>query len=234
MSITPEQLAAIQAQLKEMGRELHWLRQHTHNYRFQANAGDMIGSVTSTPERSPTPECKVNAFMSNMCSRGVKSCIIDHEAEALASCIDRNVERLKREGARLATAQEVSEGLAAQNKETCPQCGYPSKPYFDRSLDEKGDMAMRCSSCGCDVNAPSEKSVPPPSHYGVHITTPPGMSRVDYLQLLIKQAEMPCGNSTPMSRMYDALSLSDVPCPCGDPNHWVVKWQDTPAEETKP
>lgn len=36
-------------------------------------------------------------------------------------------------------------------------------------------------------------------------------------------AEMPCGE-TLTYETPDDVSLKDVPCPCGDPNHWLVKW----------
>ena len=31
-------------------------------------------------------------------------------------------------------------------------------------------------------------------------------------------------------RTADDIPLVDVPCPCGDPNHWLVKWSPWPAE----
>jgi len=36
--------------------------------------------------------------------------------------------------------------------------------------------------------------------------------------------EMPCG----VKRVYDDLSfvpLVDTPCPCGNPDHWLVRWE---------
>jgi peptidyl-tRNA hydrolase len=50
----------------------------------------------------------------------------------------------------------------------CPHCGSPKDPWFDRSLDHKGDMAFRCEDCGRDVD---EAPQPPPSA----TTNPKGM-----------------------------------------------------------
>jgi len=36
-------------------------------------------------------------------------------------------------------------------------------------------------------------------------------------------AEMPCGE-TVVYETPDDVPLIDVPCPCGDPDHWLVKW----------
>jgi len=33
--------------------------------------------------------------------------------------------------------------------------------------------------------------------------------------------EMPCGEATSYGR--GEFPFEDVPCPCGDPNHWLVK-----------
>lgn len=37
----------------------------------------------------------------------------------------------------------------------------------------------------------------------------------------------PCGGSATY-RTVDDIPLVDVPCPCGDPNHWLIKYQETP------
>lgn len=38
------------------------------------------------------------------------------------------------------------------------------------------------------------------------------------------KAKMPCGE-TITYETPDDVSLVDVPCPCGDPNHWLVRWE---------
>lgn len=35
---------------------------------------------------------------------------------------------------------------------------------------------------------------------------------------------LPCGTTIGYETL-DAIPLHDVPCPCGDPNHWLVKWE---------
>ena len=35
---------------------------------------------------------------------------------------------------------------------------------------------------------------------------------------------MPCGEKL-VAASVCSVSLVDVPCPCGDPTHWLVKWQ---------
>ena len=34
-------------------------------------------------------------------------------------------------------------------------------------------------------------------------------------------------------RTAEEVPLINVPCPCGDPNHWLVKWNSRPAEVLK-
>jgi hypothetical protein len=36
----------------------------------------------------------------------------------------------------------------------CPHCGKDEGTWFDRTLDENGDMCTRCNSCGGDVDKP--------------------------------------------------------------------------------
>ena len=37
--------------------------------------------------------------------------------------------------------------------------------------------------------------------------------------------EMPCGETITCETLEDIPTLADVPCPCGAPNHWLVKWE---------
>lgn len=41
--------------------------------------------------------------------------------------------------------------------------------------------------------------------------------------LLVVSLEACGGQAT--YRTADDVPLVDVPCPCGDPNHWLVKWR---------
>lgn len=36
----------------------------------------------------------------------------------------------------------------------------------------------------------------------------------------------PCGGRTSY-RTVDDIPLEDVPCPCGDPDHWLIRFSDT-------
>ncbi len=64
--------------------------------------------------------------------------------------------------------------------------------------------------------------------YGVWAETP------DVLRLAITfptplspkppiEIEMPCGNTMPL-RTTEDIPDADVPCPCGDERHWLVKY----------
>ena len=35
--------------------------------------------------------------------------------------------------------------------------------------------------------------------------------------------EMPC-SQTVRYKTFEDIPLEDVPCPCGNPGHWLVKW----------
>ena len=41
---------------------------------------------------------------------------------------------------------------------------------------------------------------------------------------------LPCGNKLELKTLDDimALEVKDVPCPCGNPNHFLIKWQVKP------
>ena len=41
---------------------------------------------------------------------------------------------------------------------------------------------------------------------------------------------MPCGQTITFARRED-VPLVDLPCPCGNPNHWLVKWSEEPGRE---
>jgi DNA-directed RNA polymerase subunit RPC12/RpoP len=38
----------------------------------------------------------------------------------------------------------------------CPHCGSKEDPWFDRCLDDEGNMANRCQRCGRDWSKPGE------------------------------------------------------------------------------
>ena len=55
------------------------------------------------------------------------------------------------------------------------------------------------------------------------------MTRFDLdLDPILLTVSLGCGEAT--YRTADDVPLIDVPCPCGDPNHWLVKWSTWPAE----
>lgn len=37
--------------------------------------------------------------------------------------------------------------------------------------------------------------------------------------------KLPCGESITCETLED-VPLEDTPCPCGDPNHWLVRWSE--------
>ena len=44
------------------------------------------------------------------------------------------------------------------------------------------------------------------------------------------EIDMPCGNKCTFESFAE-LPTADVPCPCGDPNHWIVKYDIKEEEE---
>ena len=87
-----------------------------------------------------------------------------------------------------------------------------------------------------------------PSNYGILFTVPKGKDRVEFrkeamLGFIVKLNEaggdgegkpidpeapyavitMDCGEEKTYRRIED-IPTEDVPCPCGNPNHWIVKW----------
>ena len=65
-------------------------------------------------------------------------------------------------------------------------------------------------------------------YVSMHITTAPGESRQSALTRAIEEGRLPCGRAGEIIN-WDIIPLYDVPCPCGDPNHWMLKWIDTPS-----
>lgn len=77
----------------------------------------------------------------------------------------------------------------------------------------------------------SESSTEGITYTAVYIATEPGESRLDCLNRLAKERQfLPCGYVYGTTDWL-SLPLVDTPCPCGDPNHWLVRWKDTPAIE---
>ncbi len=64
---------------------------------------------------------------------------------------------------------------------------------------------------------------------------PMGFSRVNWLRIVATKnpdqldITMPCGNKLTGASILEAPLVS-VPCPCGDPTHWLVKWADEREE----
>jgi len=50
------------------------------------------------------------------------------------------------------------------------------------------------------------------------------MAKSGLARLLPFHAVLPCGESITVRRMSD-IPWHDVPCPCGDPTHWLVKYE---------
>jgi len=40
---------------------------------------------------------------------------------------------------------------------------------------------------------------------------------------------LPCGNMLDIKQRRD-IPLQDMPCPCGNPEHWLVKWPEAKRE----
>lgn len=38
-------------------------------------------------------------------------------------------------------------------------------------------------------------------------------------------AEMPCGKMVAARRRWTEVPTVDVPCPCGNAKHWLVRWE---------
>lgn len=63
-------------------------------------------------------------------------------------------------------------------------------------------------------------------HYGIFIKTAPNESREDCLKRLKRHISLPCGNFPAFAMDFNDIPLDDVPCPCGDPDHYILKWID--------
>ncbi len=68
--------------------------------------------------------------------------------------------------------------------------------------------------------------------YGFYALVPAGQTREQVLADIVAQADkgkrecrMPCGNKQKWNKHTD-IPLVNVPCPCGDPKHWLVYWSD--------
>lgn len=64
----------------------------------------------------------------------------------------------------------------------------------------------------------------PTTYIGMAVHTGAGESRADALQRMRKEFVLPCGAK--LLNIHDDIPLTDVPCPCGDPNHWLLRWYD--------
>ena len=70
-----------------------------------------------------------------------------------------------------------------------------------------------------------------PVYVGVRISTRAewreGFWNVDNGLVPVK-ITLPCGGHATYNARAD-IPLVDVPCPCGDPRHWLIKYEDVPA-----
>ena len=84
----------------------------------------------------------------------------------------------------------------------------------------------------------------PPMIVGIYFNCPAEYSRVELIRawvdvlredrkaaglkardiFLVASLE-PCGGQATY-RTIEEVPLVDVPCPCGDPNHWLIKWSE--------
>ena len=50
-----------------------------------------------------------------------------------------------------------------------------------------------------------------------------GKGKYDYVLI----CDMPCGNSLKLRSYKEIrqLPIKDVPCPCGDPTHWLIRYK---------
>ena len=55
---------------------------------------------------------------------------------------------------------------------------------------------------------------------GIHVTAPDEESLQKIRDELIN-IKMPCGNKIALKQLPD----NDIPCPCGNSNHWFVKYE---------
>lgn len=61
-------------------------------------------------------------------------------------------------------------------------------------------------------------------------------SRAEWLEIMREQFKLPftiglpCGETITCKTLED-IPLEDLPCPCGDPNHWLVRWETIEADE---
>lgn len=62
-------------------------------------------------------------------------------------------------------------------------------------------------------------------------------SRAEWLEIMREQFKLPftiglpCGKTITCKTLED-IPLEDLPCPCGDPNHWLIRWETTPPSYT--
>ncbi len=65
-------------------------------------------------------------------------------------------------------------------------------------------------------------AAPEPSYIGLGINPSPGQSKESAWTGIPKDLPpivMPCGHQAPI-----VFSAVDIPCPCGNPKHWLLKW----------
>ena len=68
----------------------------------------------------------------------------------------------------------------------------------------------------------------PEDHCGIFLADmPPENRRIfwDKYYLNLDNLSMPCGQKVSYGKPED-VPVVDTPCPCGDPNHWLIKYGD--------
>lgn len=79
--------------------------------------------------------------------------------------------------------------------------------YFNCPSEQRGEVLQAwadeiltsAASAGLDTNSP------------------------DFILLVVSLE--PCGGQATY-RVADDIPLVDTPCPCGDPNHWLIRWAE--------
>ena len=69
--------------------------------------------------------------------------------------------------------------------------------------------------------------------YGIHLRRVVLVPRRAYLRVFRNShgdmmpvfVSMPCGELMEVYT-WDSIPLVDTPCPCGNPRHWLVKWEN--------
>ncbi len=91
---------------------------------------------------------------------------------------------------------------------------------YENRGSEAGKLELRILLAALKGNG--HVAEPEPSYIGIFIGTSPGQSKESAWAGIPKDLPpivMPCGHQAPV-----VFSAIDIPCPCGNPKHWLLKW----------